>query len=373
MGLGLPEATLITGLTSAAATGASAALAGGGGGKPIELPPDMEAEQVEVLEQQLADFEIERTRNQEAVRRLEGIADLQIDVASALVPDKDKLRQLTQQTQELALMFGDEIPEVISGVKEDLAAFASAGFDVEADIREQIAQTVRETGREYKDPTVERNIEEGRTQLEERLAMQLGPGYSNTEAGIRALQAFEQGATEMRYNVSKEGRAAEASRLGALAGAAATTSGSIAQRVGSRLQFGQLLFTGREQAGANLMSGLSAPNIGLNTLIQARELGRSGVEMAEIPMRGLQAFGSQELSRDIQRAIEQRGFGDGRFTSGGGSGGSGKFSAPGTKLADFDINALRAGHHFASGFTDADIRSYDPDLWQQVMDRRARG
>lgn len=320
----LGTAAAITGIAGAISSGIGAATADKGQpGFRVDLPPELEAEQLALIQQNLLDFERERQQIQEAVGLLEGIAQTQTELAQGLRPEKEALESLTRQTEQLGQLFGDKLPGVVEGVEQDIGDIRTAlssfdfGTGLEEDIRSQVGKTLK-AGREFKDPQVERELEEGRAKLRERLATQFGPGFENTDAGIRALQAFETGATELRFDVAEKGRSNEVARLQGLAGAAGSAQQSRLATLGSRIsgrqtsaltgiQFGGQLFQGQQNALTRLGQGIGAQSLGADTLLSARELGSQGLGLADQPFGLLQQFGSQALSGDIQKALRKGG------------------------------------------------------------------
>jgi len=299
----LAGAAAVTGIAGAVAGGVGGAIqAGQGPARAVNLPPELETVQIGQIQQNLADFEVERNQTLAAVGQLEDIAQTQLDVSQGLIPTQEGLQRLTEQTQRFGEQFGDLLPDVVEGIAQDLQS-ADFGTEFEAQAREE-AQRLLTQREDFKDPQVERELSEGRNKLRQRLAAQFGPGFENTEAGIRALQAFEQGATELRFDVSQRGRSQEVARLQGIIGGATQARGTQLATIGAKGQFAQQLFAGQQGALGRLTQQVGAQNIGAQTLLGARELGRTGLGLVQQPFGLLQAFGQQNISRDTRRLLQ---------------------------------------------------------------------
>lgn len=303
----LPGIALGTGIAGSVAQGIGAATSGGGPSGLVKLPPEMEAKQIAILEQSIQDYERERTRTQAIADSLQQRSQLELDVSQGLIPKQDALAALTRQNEQIAKTFGDEVLGVVNNLSQDTVG--ALGFDLEKDIRQEAQRLTGQRFEEFKDPQVERELVEGRARLEEELARRLGPGYATSEAGRRALSAFDQGGTELRSRVSRETRGAEVNRLGGLASIAGATKQSQLAGRQSQMQFGELLFRGREASQDRLGQGFGISQQAQAGLGRAAQLGQSTTELGRVPFGLLQQFGSQDLSGDIRDAIESGQFG----------------------------------------------------------------
>lgn len=289
-GVGLGTATLVTGLAGAATTGLGLALqdtptpAG-----LVKLPPELEQQQLDIIQQSIDDYQRERDRATAIASTLENRANMQAQVASGLIPQQQALQEITRQNEQIAKQFGTQI----LGLTNQLGADSSFGIGLENDIRAQAQRLVTGNYEDFKDPTVEREIQDGEQQMRERLARQLGPGWENSEAGMRAMEAFRQGSAELRSNTRNQ----EVQRLGALTGVAQGTRQS-------QLALLDSLQSGRNTAQGTLAAGIYAQNPASQNLIQAQQVGQQALNLGQVPFGQIQSFGQQELSGDILNAIQ---------------------------------------------------------------------
>jgi len=288
-GVGLGTATLVTGLAGAGVTGLGLALQD----TPtpvglVKLPPELEQQQLDIIQQSISDYQRERERAQAISGVLEQRANLQAQVASGLIPQQQALQTITRQNEQIAQQFGTQI----LGITNQMSADSGFGVGLENDIRTQAQRLATGNYEDFRDPTVEREIAQGEQQLREQLARQLGPGYQNSEAGIRALEAFRQGTSELRSNARNEA----VQRLGTLTGVAQGTRAS---------QLGLLNYLqgGRDNAQQALAAGIYAQNPASQNLVQAAQLGQQALNLGQVPFGQLQSFGQQQLSGDILGAI----------------------------------------------------------------------
>lgn len=278
----------------------------------VELPPEMEQEQIRIIQQSIEDFEKERARAAAVADQLYTRAQIESQVAEGLIPRREALEAITRQNEDIAQRFGDDILKTVDSLSKD--TIGALGYDLEKDIRQQAQKELQQPFSEFKDPQVERELEEGQIKLEEELARRLGPGYANSEAGIRALNAFKQGATELRTRVSRETRAESVNRLGALSNIAGQTKQSQLAGRQSQMNFGELLFRGREASQDRLNQGFATASSVRQGMVQASQFGQQALNLSNIPFGQIQSFGQQELSDDIKNAL-QRGQYGGRFSN----------------------------------------------------------
>lgn len=274
----------------------------------VRLQPELENKQLEIISQAIADAQRERERALAISQTLEDRARAQQAVAQGLVPRAEALSAITRQNEELAQRFGADITRTLDQLSSD--TLGALNLDVEKDIRSQIQKELGQPLQEFKDPTVERELSEGRQRLEEQLMRTLGPGYANSDQGRRAMQMFDQSAVELRSRTSRESRNENVTRLGQFAQIAGSTKQSQLAARGSILNTGQLLFQGRETTQDRLGQGIYAENAALDQLRQASALGQQAATIGQQPFGLLQQFGQQELSRDITRGIERGDFGN---------------------------------------------------------------
>lgn len=243
----------------------------------IYLPPELEERQLELLNQAIEDFQRERARSMAIADSLESRARLQESVSRGLIPSEEAFKQITKQNEQLALAYGGELLKQVNEL--------SGGITAEA------KKLLTTPYQDFKDPTVERDIENGRVQLEEQLARQLGPGYAQSEAGIRALRAFEEGATNLRVQGSREA----VDRLGKISAVASNQFESLTR--------------GRLAAEGSLVSGLYAGDKSFENLSNAQNQRYTAAQASLIPFAALQQFGQQNLSDDIVEAIKSGRYG----------------------------------------------------------------
>lgn len=283
------------GIAGAAAQGIGTAIgSGGGGSQQVKLPPELEAQQLGILQTQMEQFEQESQRTSAAADAITQRANILNQVQQGLIPTEEGLRQITTTNQQLADKFGDEILGQIGDLSKDLG--------LESMIRDKTQELLSQPLEEFKDPTIERQIGEGQRLLEERLNRQLGPDWKNSDAGIRALNAFNQSAIEARSTASRQMREEKINTLTGATGIA----GSI---IGARTGAGQLMFEGRQSAISNLYAGMSSGQTGLGYLGQGAQLGASALEYGQYPMQSFQQFGSQNISKDTSRYLTESGAG----------------------------------------------------------------
>jgi len=281
--------TAIAAGVGAAATVAGTAIEASQGGMPrVKLPPEMEAQQLEIIQESIDQAQLEAEKTGAISQSLFERGQTLMDVEQGLIPEKEALQKITQQNQIMAERFGDEILDQIGELSKDL--------DFESKLRDYGVDMLGKPLEEFKDPTVEREISEGRIALEEQLTKQLGPGWQNTESGIRALRAFEQSSTEMRSDASREIRAEEMGVYNTLLGAGQSI-------VGTRTGAGSQMFQGRQAAYGNLLAGMNS-NAGANMFATGTNITGERMQYGNIPFSQMQQFGSQDLSGDIKGAIE---------------------------------------------------------------------
>jgi hypothetical protein len=280
-------AAAIIGATGAVASGVGGALAPGGSPQ-AKLPPEMEAQQLEIIQQSIDDMNKERERTSAIADTLTERGNLLIEVEKGLIPEKDALARITKQNQLIAEKFGSEILTQVGELSGDL------GF--ESKLREAGVDMLGKPLAEYKDPTVEREISEGKQALTEQLQHDLGPGWATSDAGIRAMRQFDQSSTEMRATASRSVRSEELGKLTALTNVGASV-------VGTRLNAGQGLFQGRQSAFNDLMAGMNS-SAGRNMLTTASQTGATTLDMGNTAFGQMTSFGQQNLSGDIIKSIE---------------------------------------------------------------------
>ena len=293
--MGLIEAAAAVGIAGSVAGGVGQAIGSGGGGTPqVKLPPELEAQQLGILQTQMEQFEQESQRTSAAADAITQRAEILNQVQQGLIPTEEGLRSITTMNQQLADKFGEEILGQIGDLSKDLG--------LESMIRDKTQELLSQPLEEFKDPTVERQIGEGQRLLEERLSRQLGPDWKNSDAGIRALNAFNQSAIEARSTASRQMRE---EKINTLTGA----TGIAGNIIGARTSAGQLMFEGRQSSISNLYAGMSSGQTGLGYLAQGAQLGASGLEYGQYPMQSFQQFGSQALSGDTRNYIKESGAG----------------------------------------------------------------
>lgn len=246
-------------MASAAAAQAGTAIYGatqaGDGAAGYQLPPELEAKQLEDFQKTLDSLDANVRQAKELVPYLSDRVRALDDMSKGIAPSKDSIQRINQIDQEIATRFGTEIQKDIqSGLITDEAKrqasdlqksivdeMKASGQMVDAQTANDIMQRVRDnlanTGKETADyesvrtqlmsqlkeegaaipttdPTVERQLREQETQLRGKLAKQFGPDYENNPMARRQMQDFLNGATDTRYQVAKQLRT-EAATLGA--------------------------------------------------------------------------------------------------------------------------------------------------------------
>lgn len=277
----------VSGAAGTALEGAGMAMgAGGGGGTPrAELPPEMEAQQLEILKDSITALNQEMERTNAVANTLQERGQLMMDVSEGLIPEKEALQRITQQNQQLATRFGEEI----TGLLNDMSGLG--------DLEDRLLEGDLE---DFRDPVIEREIENNKRILEEEMQRSLGPGWRETEAGQRALQKMNETAMVMR---SQGSRAYRQEQLGTYQ---TVLSGKMGQ--------GQLLFQGRQATmgdllgGAQQMSGFAGQMLGTSA-----ELGQTRASMGYDTFGMMQQFGSQNLSNEIKDYIGTGNAGFGAF------------------------------------------------------------
>lgn len=272
----------------------------------VKLPPELENQQLELISQAINDAKNERERSFAIANALEERARAQQAVAQGLIPRAEALATITRQNEELAQRFGVELGRTLDQLSGD--TLGALDYGVEKDIRSKIQTELGQDLQEYKDPTVERELEDGRRRLEEQLIQQLGPGYATSDQGRRAMQMFDQSATELRARTSRDFRMENAQRLGIFSQVAGQTKASQLAGRGSILQTGELLFRGRETTQDRLNAGIYAENPALANLSAAAEMGVNAAQIGKIPFSLLQQFGQQDISSDTWNGIKEGNF-----------------------------------------------------------------
>ncbi len=279
----------------------------------VKLPPELENQQLELISQAINDAKNERERSFAIANALEERARAQQAVAQGLIPRAEALATITRQNEELAQRFGVELERTLDQLSGD--TLGALDYGVEKDIRSKIQTELGQDLQEYKDPTVERELEDGRRRLEEQLIQQLGPGYATSDQGRRAMQMFDQSATELRARTSRDFRMENAQRLGIFSQVAGQTKASQLAGRGSILQTGELLFKGRETTQDRLNAGIYAENPALANLSAAAEMGVNAAQIGKIPFSLLQQFGQQDISSDTWEGIQKGKFADLGFSN----------------------------------------------------------
>ncbi len=289
--MGIVEAAAVVGIAGTVAGGVGTALGSKQPGR-VQLPTEMEAQELDIINTQVQQFENESIRTDATADAIFERGQILNDIQKGLIPTEEGLARITETNQLLADKFGEEILGQIGELSEDLG--------LESMIRERTETLISSPLEEFKDPTTERQIGEGRRVLEERLSRQLGADWRNSDSGIRALTAFEQSATELRSNASRNVRA---EKLGLLTGATGI-AGSI---IGARTAAGSLMFEGRQSSISNLFAGMSpSGQSGLGFMGQGAQIGGKALEYGQFPMQSFQQFGSQAISGDTKKGMEDK-------------------------------------------------------------------
>lgn len=248
--MGLETAGTIAGI-AAGTTSTGAGLAtifgssGGGEGRPLRLPPELEATQLDIYRGFLADADTAIKEGFALIPKLEERLDVMDRVAQQATPDPSQIQRINQIDQEIAERFGRGVSaDVKAGIitdeaktrtielqKQIKAELEAQGKFVDDRLAIEIQQAIRnrvgggslenqaldEIGKQLldevkgtgslelrKDPRIENQLKVQEDALRSRLRSQFGPDYENTTQGSRALKDFYQGATETRFGVHQQ-------------------------------------------------------------------------------------------------------------------------------------------------------------------------
>jgi len=296
-------AGLALGIGGTVAGGVGSFLNAPSGPKVAELPPELELEQIRILQNQISAFEQESARTSIIADNLQSRANIYTGLADGLIPEQAAIQAINKQNEEIARNFGQEALRQVQLLSNDQEE------QLDRNLRDTIrAETQRLAGADPlaigKDPRVEAEITRGRAQLEEELARRYGPGYADTEAGRRAFLSFEEGAQNLRFNSARE----RSDQLGRLSNIAGQTEGQRLAQNQQRQSFAQFLLGGREasvnQLGQATNLGLQAESLGQQAFANAAQIGQSGVQLSQIPFSTLQSFGNQNISGTTRNLLE---------------------------------------------------------------------
>jgi hypothetical protein len=258
--MGIETAAAVAGIAggTAATAGGIATIfggSGGGGGRTPELPPELEEAQLANFKQLLDDSEVNIQQTRELIPYVEERIDVLQSQAQQATPDPEAIARLNELDQEIAQRFGTEIAkDVQAGIVTDEAKEQAKQLqnqvaaeleaqgkqiddqlltDIQSQVRDRLAPTsqdaqaisevrdalvsqVRAEGDIIqRDPAVERQLEEQRNKMVSDLAARgIDP---NSTQGRRAMQEYNQRATETRFSVSEQLKTAKTGRLSQLA------------------------------------------------------------------------------------------------------------------------------------------------------------
>lgn len=266
----------VSAATGAAGTAMTAAGVGGGGTPQVKLPPELEAQQLQIIEQQIKDAQAASTRAGELSQMLGERASIVDGVANGFIPYSDGANAITQQNQLIAEKYGAETLNILG---------------LEQTLRGKAEELATKTFEEFEDPRVEREIQNNQRLMEEQLTKDYGADWRNTEAGRRAMASFNESVSVMRTTASEQRRAEELNQLAGLTNVGLT----LGENVFKGAAFGQ------NYLSANLASYSDIANqtAGISTDIAGK-----GLEFSNVPFSTLQQFGSQNLSGDIKDSIK---------------------------------------------------------------------
>lgn len=337
MAVATGTALLTAGLASAAATAGSAVAQmfsddPSNGGRALQLPPELEAVQIEKYKQFLDQADQDIAQGRALLPHLQERISAMEDLAKAGTPDPSVIQRINDIDAQIAERFGRETAadikaglitdeakqQTIDLQKQVRAELEAQGKYVDDKLAVDIQQAIRnrlssgstanvaldEIGKALvaeisrtgdvvpeKDPRVENQLREQEDALRARLRAQFGSDYENTTQGRRALRDFYQGSTETRFSVAQQLKTAAASTATARVQRLATL-GSVAtnlvQTTDAGLNASVQNALGVGQVANNRIQRLS----GLNTVIQGN-------------VQNAVAAGEPERQRqllDIQRA-----------------------------------------------------------------------
>lgn len=275
--------------TTAAGTamqGVGMAMDGGGGGTPqVSLPPEMEAQQLEQIQNQIQQAQEESERAGYLADSLTERANVLEQVSGGFIPYSEGANTLTKINQDIAEKYGAETLNVLGFAQE---------------LREEGERLLGQGLEDFEDPRTEREINETKRVMEEQLARDLGPDWRRTEGGRRALATFNESTDVMRRGASREMRTEELGRLSTLTGVGSEIGRGVFQGAG----FGQDALTRNLSAMEGMYEGAAtrATVIGANRL----EYGKVGWDM-------MQQYGAQDRSGAIDKYVKEGESGFGEF------------------------------------------------------------
>lgn len=294
----------------ATATGAAGAIVGGGGPQgQLRFPPELELQFLEQNQQIVDQSQVDLQRTSELEAAYNSRLDTVDQIINGAIPDQDALRQLGEQSVQIAKAFGGNVEEAInSGFLTD---FDKTTIDQQ---QQEIEKLRGLEDKNFRDPALEDKLNKDKQALEQDLAR---AGVSPAQRAA-ALRRFE--------NVSEQERFTRANELRNQA----TQRGL--SRIGAITSVGQFGLSARQQ-GFDIASG-SAANLRA-TLEQERGataqaiqglVGTAGARLAAGSQaiesrRGLRqdtlsAFGqlgSTEFSENTRDALEAGLIGPGTF------------------------------------------------------------
>lgn len=294
----------------ATATGAAGAIVGGGGPQgQLRFPPELELQFLEQNQQIVDQSQVDLQRTSELEAAYNSRLDTVDQIINGAIPDQDSLRQLGEQSVQIAKAFGGNVEEAIkSGFLTD---FDKTTIDQQ---QQEIEKLRGLEDKNFRDPALEDKLNKDKQALEQDLAR---AGVSPAQRAA-ALRRFE--------NVSEQERFTRANELRNQA----TQRGL--SRIGAITSVGQFGLSARQQ-GFDIASG-SAANLRA-TLEQERGataqaiqglVGTAGARLAAGSQaiesrRGLRqdtlsAFGqlgSTEFSENTRDALEAGLIGPGTF------------------------------------------------------------
>lgn len=247
----------------------------------IKLPPELEAQQLQIIDQQIMAAQEEANKASDLSNMLYERAQVMDSATKGFIPYSEYENTITKQNREIAEKYGAETLNVL-------------GF--EQQLRGKAEDILAKSYDEYSDPSTEREITQTKQILEEQMSRDFGPDWRNTTAGQRAMASFNESVSVMRNTAQEQKRSSDINALTGLTGIGTTLGQGVFQGAG----FGQNYLMGN----LNTMSELTRA-----TASTATDIGKSRLEYGNVPFGMMQSFGQQSLSGDIKNYIKESGAG----------------------------------------------------------------
>lgn len=221
----------------------------------MTIPYEMERSYTEYMLGSMQMLSQDYNRFATAATAYQGMTDALIESNKNNIPRDEAMRTVTDNQMILAQMFqGDAAAAIANGFMDADTAKYMGLVDAEGkNLRQELSAL---ESAEFKDPTLERDLQKQKADLEQRLQR----AGASPAARAQALREFEQGATESRFQRSEELKTGKTSRL--ISGAQSVSS-----------LYGQAFNTGMQGKQFNLNQATTGFNMGQ----QAWQMGQSAI------------------------------------------------------------------------------------------------